>query len=184
MKLPNHICQHFDLWISGTLDVTINNVTAEYDLEADVAQDGVGSTITSGSNDKLTISSSKWQRIAINHNLTPASVIEFDYELLTLGEIQGVGFDTGPLDFFVDGAFFQLAGTQSLGNTSLKDNTLGARSISIPIGDYLVGPTQYLYIVADDDANEAGLSALKTSLSPLIRRKTFPHQPCKLLATT
>ncbi len=107
----------------------------------------------------IELEGSAWKSLAINEDITEATVLEFDFKSDAEGEIQGIGFvnEDGELET----TFFQLDGSQTLGIQDFNDGYetgSGYTSYSIPVGQYFTGSVQQLVLVNDDDANLAAMS--------------------------
>ena len=103
-------------------------------------------------------SGNSWKQLNVPYDVTPDTVIEFDFQSNVEGEIQAIGFDTNGVLNTSD-HFFQLFGAQAWwGNQDYHDYSVGQglRHYVIPIGQYFTGSFSRLVLANDDDA---GISA-------------------------
>ncbi|MEM6811121.1 MAG: cadherin-like domain-containing protein [Pseudomonadota bacterium] len=136
-----------------------------FTIEPVINQDGDGGTPTVAtvldSGRTLKIEGNSWKAINLPLNITPTTVIEFEYFSTSEGELQGIGVDTD-LNFGGVESTFQLFGTDSLGvfNATYNDYALsdGWKSYSIPIGTFDTGSFNYIYFISDDDGAAASNS--------------------------
>jgi hypothetical protein len=107
----------------------------------------------------LHITGNRWKQIRFPYEITPDTVLEFEFSSSYQGEIHGIGFDR---DLKLSSEFaFQVYGTQRWGNrnTGLYAGNGRKQTFVIPVGQYYTGPMQYLFFAMDHDkANPRGES--------------------------
>ncbi|MES9993736.1 MAG: RHS repeat-associated core domain-containing protein, partial [Candidatus Thiodiazotropha sp.] len=111
-------------------------------------QDVNGTATVQGNS--LTLTGNTWKRIAFPYTITPDTVLEFDFESSTEGEIQGIGFD---IDSTIDREWsFKVYGSQSWGIQDAGSYTgSGVMRLVIPVGQYFTGTMQWLTFINDHD---------------------------------
>ncbi len=116
-------------------------------------------TSTSAAGTRVELDGNNWKRTAFEYEVTDHSVMSFDFQSDTQGEIQGIGFDDDN-DITTD-RVIQLYGTQNWGQNGPDYTGDGSpRSFEIDLSDfYAVGTTySHLTFVSDDDKNSASNS--------------------------
>jgi hypothetical protein len=116
-----------------------------------------GNYLVSNNNLSVEISGNAWKKVEGDFEITPDTVISFEMDLLSEGEIQGFGFETD--DSPTSSTFVQLAGTQTFGLQNfngLQSNGSGPQHIEIPIGQLFTGTFDRFVFVNDDDIQTAG----------------------------
>lgn len=115
-------------------------------------QDMTGTVEISGDGAELALSGNKWQRIILeNTNISPNTVLEFEFSSNALGEIHGIGFMPG--DSLQEARAFQLFGSQNWGIQDFTYTQFGEfQRFVIPVGTYFTQPTDInLIFIMDDD---------------------------------
>lgn len=117
------------------------------------SQDGSGSTTIQSGGVALNQTGNNWKAISFPYNVTANTIIEFDFSSNSEGEIHGIGFDN---DLRISSSrTFKVFGSQGWGiNTYDTYPGSGVTHYTIPIGAFYTGNFQYLFFVADDDANQ------------------------------
>ncbi|MEM7374761.1 MAG: S8 family serine peptidase [Bacteroidota bacterium] len=98
----------------------------------------------------LFIQNNAWKAINFPYTITANTVIEFDFQSTTQGEIHGVAFDS---DLGISSNLtFKVHGTQNWGLTNY-DNYSGSgwTTYTIPVGTFYTGGATYLAFIADHD---------------------------------
>ena len=118
------------------------------------SQDVVNTTYTYDDT-TLTMVGNSWKMLSLDYTVTADTMLTFEFRSGSIGEAQGIGFDTGDqrlIDFY-----FYLYGTQnggSVANTDFDyDGSGDWQTFTIPLGDYLNGFIDNLVFLNDDDAN-------------------------------
>ncbi len=94
-----------------------------------------------------------WKKVELSYTVTAATILEFDYQSSTEGEIQGIGFDTD--ESLSPGTFFQLYGTQTWGLQAYRDYAGSPGAVKhyvISVGEFFTGSMTRLVFGGDDDA--------------------------------
>lgn len=147
--------------------IPIIDFNAQTILTYDPAQDrGVVDVYDNGAT--LHVSVNAWKAIALNYNITPDTVLEFDFMSTIDGELHYIGIDD---DLALDPLLaLKLYGTQNVNSTAVFNNTYNTyldadqftyKHYSIPIGTLFTGNAPYLFFAADNDNfNEVWTSGL------------------------
>ncbi len=100
----------------------------------------------------LALAGNTWKRIFLPYNITPNTVLEFDFQSDTQGEIHGIGFDTD--DAISQDRTFKLYGTQDWGITDFNNyaaSAPGSKHYTIPVGQFYTGVMNFLTFTNDHD---------------------------------
>lgn len=107
----------------------------------------------------LFMTGNAWKAIEINYEITPHTLLLFDFKSTVEGEIHEVGFDN---DLVLDRPeYLVIYGNQGILGTINGNRYNGSgnwQSFTVAIGNQLTGFYQYLMLTADDDDNSAGES--------------------------
>ena len=118
---------------------------------------GSGAAIEDGGA-TLHLTGNCWKKIDFAYTITPNTIVEFDFQSGTEGEVHGLGFDT---DNDIDNPIqtFQLYGTQTWGLTNFN-NYAGEtpKHYTIPVGQFYTGSRLYMTFANDADAGPLGES--------------------------
>ncbi len=106
--------------------------------------------ITDGGNE-LRLSNNAWKAVPIDYQITPTTMLTFEFRSFIQGEIHGIGLDDN-LGISSDKTF-RLYGTQAWGNGDFADYPADGqwRSYTIPVGSYYTFTAAYLFFVSDHD---------------------------------
>ncbi|WP_394747337.1 T9SS type A sorting domain-containing protein [Spongiimicrobium salis] len=139
--------------------ILINAIEREVVTYAD--DNGFNEVLNSGST--LRLYDNSWKRADLNYNITPNTILEFEFKVTGLGEIHGIGVDNdNSFGSNSNQAQFQLAGTQNApwANQTYRDYTTadmtvnnGWKTYRIPVGDFVTGNFSYVTFIADKDSN-------------------------------
>lgn len=127
-------------------DYTVDTYTTNQDIEGVVAIEDDGAT--------LSITGNTWKQISFQYDITPQTILSFDFASSNQGEIHGIGLDE---DLIHNGGnAFQLYGSQvwNIQDFNVYDGNGSEQSFVIPIGQYYTGPMKYLFFVMDDDVSD------------------------------
>jgi len=94
-----------------------------------------------------------WKTIEINREITPNTVIEFDFRCAHEGQIHGFGFDTDN-QYGDQNYVFQIYGYEVRPGIGQQFNTYSGtdwRRFRIRVGRYYSGKQRYLFFLADED---------------------------------
>ena len=99
----------------------------------------------------LRLQNNAWKAIRLDYDVTPSTVIEFEFGSTRQGEIHGIGFDDNENISF--NRTFRLYGTQNWGLGQYDEYTGDAnwQKFTIPVGEHYTGVFEYLFFVADHD---------------------------------
>ena len=116
------------------------------------------------SNDNLSVgfSGNAWKKVEGDFEITPDTVISFEIDLLSEGEVQGFGFETDESP--TSSTFVQLAGTQTFGLQNfngLQSTGNGPQYMELPIGQLFTGSFDRFVFVNDDDTQASGAFTMK-----------------------
>ncbi|MEW7292444.1 glycosyl hydrolase [Aquimarina sp. 2304DJ70-9] len=100
-----------------------------------------------------------WRRTNTKYTITANTVLEFEFQSTSQGEIHGIGFDSN--ESLSSSQIFQLYGTQNWGNRDFDYTAGGYVSFSIPVGDYYTGNEMYLVLVNDFDSGSGNTSSFR-----------------------
>ena len=142
---------------SGNNSVTISNVIiSSSSPNACIPLDNVipFSRTNSGDFDvstdrcEMTLNGNIWRATNESFQITPSTVLTFDFFANNTGEIHGIGFDENSTAS--QNRIFQLSGSQNWGIRDFNYNG-GVQSFEIPIGQYYTGSAMRLILVNDKD---------------------------------
>jgi len=107
----------------------------------------------------IKIENNAWKVIDFDYNITPNTMISFEYASTVVGEISGIGLDNNLS--LSSNYTFKLAGSQNWGLSNYNNyNELGTwKSYTIPVGDFYTGNFNYLFFVSDFDASPQNSNA-------------------------
>ena len=137
----------------GKLYVNSENIIQGYDVSPyGGGQDKTGTVELRDIGLSLYLEGNRWQKIDFPYTVTANTVIEFDFESTSQGEIHGLGFDN---DLLINSnRSFRLYGTQNWGLSNFATYTGGGVShFSIPVGQYYTGNFQHLFFINDHDVS-------------------------------
>ncbi len=100
----------------------------------------------------LRLVGNRWRSIALAHNITANTVLEFDFKSTVQGELHAIGFDTDAVE--ESQKAFTLYGTQSWGRLDYKNYASSAgqwKHYVIPVGQFYTGSMSRLFFVNDHD---------------------------------
>ncbi|WP_414623132.1 hypothetical protein [Calothrix sp. CCY 0018] len=123
-------------------------------LESYGGQDKQHTLLFFDDNKAFEVKGNSWKKLAIDYKITSDTILEFEFNSIQEGEIQGIGFDTNDNLGSSDAKYlFRLSGTQNnFGITDFKYQTnSGWQSYQIRVGDYFTGEFDYLTFANDHD---------------------------------
>jgi hypothetical protein len=108
------------------------------------SQDGNGLVTIEGGGTTLTMSGNRWQQVDLIYNITPDTILEFDFH--------GIGFDN---DLAISSdKTFKLYGSQNWGDATFEYSGSGNEEhFVIPVGQFYVGSVVNIFFVMDHDVN-------------------------------
>lgn len=118
------------------------------------SEDAAGNVMVADAGATLVLTNNTWRRTDQTFNITADTILEFDYESATEGEIQGIGFDENDDCCDNTARVFKLYGTQNWGITDFDTYTgAGQAHYQIPVGQHYTGSAMSLVFANDDDAS-------------------------------
>ena len=110
-----------------------------------------GTSTTSADGTTVELNDNAWKAIELDYEVTPFTVIEFDFKSTQEGEIHAVGFDNNTT---ISGNLtFELYGTQSWGiqDFNVYSGSGEYEHFVIPVGEFYTGQASYFFFVMDHD---------------------------------
>ncbi|MGK7941371.1 MAG: Ig-like domain-containing protein, partial [Crocosphaera sp.] len=105
------------------------------------------------SNDTAILGGNTWKALGLNYNITPDTILTFEFKSEQMGEIQGLGFEDD-LTLSED-KIFNLYGSQN--TWGIRDftytNINDWQQFQINLGSFITGDINYIILTNDDDAN-------------------------------
>ncbi|TWT39728.1 hypothetical protein [Blastopirellula retiformator] len=110
---------------------------------------------------KLTLTGNAWKQVLGTFVITEFTILEFDFDLISEGEIHAIGFDVD--DDLAPNTMFRVAGTQDWGIDVRSLVVPGTSKVRIPVGQFYTSTTEdpftRIVLINDDDANFAAESS-------------------------
>ncbi|MCP4304413.1 MAG: hypothetical protein GY788_05950 [bacterium] len=117
--------------------------------------DGTAEVLDAGAT--LRLFGNAWKKVELPTVIVPETVLEFDFQSSSEGEIHGIGFDTD--DGMSPDRTFQLFGSQTWGIQDYATYVApGVVHYEIPVGLFYTGGFDYLVFLTDDDSNASAES--------------------------
>ncbi|MGJ3249638.1 MAG: polysaccharide lyase [Elainellaceae cyanobacterium] len=120
------------------------------------AQDKNVKVSRSDNNKTLKLSGNGWKKLAIDYNVTPETMLTFEFRSNSEGEIHGIGFDRNNRVTSSDASkTFKLLGTQDWGVSRFDDYVTGSgwKRYEISVGEFFKGEMHFLTLVNDQDVS-------------------------------
>ncbi len=156
------------LWYEQGFTIAVNDVNEVPPVDFNVLSvssydtDQPGGETIEDDGAALRISGNHWKKIEFPYEVTPNTIVEFDFQSSAEGEIHAIGFDTDNTLNDTDAArFFELYGTQTWGLQAFRDYASSSPAVEhyvIPAGRWFQGTMSYLVLATDDDADASGES--------------------------
>ena len=127
-------CVNFN--VSGNVSYSNQDAAAN----SSIVDDGLG----------LSLQANTWRRTQATFVITPDTVLEFEFESSSEGEIHGIGFDAD--DGLSSNRIFKVHGTQNWGITTYDNYGGGTVTYQIPVGSVYTGSAMHLVLVNDKDS--------------------------------
>ena len=123
-------------------------------------QDAAGNVTIEDGGDTIFLQDNTWRRTTQTFNVTANTVVEFEFQSTSQGEIHGIGFDED--NNLSSNRIFKVHGTQNYGITDF-DNYSGSgfTTYQIPVGQYFTGSAMFLVLVNDFDAGSGNNSRFR-----------------------
>lgn len=118
---------------------------------------GTSQVVNNGS--VLKLENNAWKAIMMDYNLTPNTVLEFEFYSTAEGEIHGIGFDDdNSISYSLT---FKVFGVQSWGRLEYDNYPGGGvwKKYSIPVGKFYTGEADRLFFACDNDRYPYGGNA-------------------------
>ncbi|MDT0595941.1 M12 family metallo-peptidase [Glaciecola petra] len=127
------------------------------------AQDTTGTVEISGDGASLELNGNKWQRIILEGvNVSPTTVLEFEFRSTSVGEVHGIGFL--PYNSVQKSRTFQVYGIQRWAIQDFIYTQVGEyQQFVIPVGTYFTQSTDanVVFIMDDDRPEPSGNSSFR-----------------------
>ncbi len=107
----------------------------------------------------LYLENNTWKRTAQQYEITPTTIVTFEFQSTAIGEIHALGFDSDN-NHSAD-RIFQVYGTQNWGVRDFDYTGSGWQSFQIPVGQYFTGSAMYLTFVNDHDTGSGNTSRFR-----------------------
>ncbi len=131
-------------------------------FESFAGEDRQGTVSVEDGGTTLRLTGNTWKRLALSYDVSPRTVLEFDFRSDVEGEIHGIGLDEDGK--FTRGRVFKLYGGQAWNKGILDyDNYDGSgwTHYRIPVGQFYTGKMSYMVFVMDDDGAVRGESRFR-----------------------
>lgn len=160
-----------------TVDSNGSPVSAPIESYGGAAQDVSSTTTIEDGGLTLHIVGNGWKKVAVPYNVTPDTVLDFDFSSGAEGEIHGIGFDT---DDTIDNPIqiFELLGTQTYGDQTYHTYSVGSGIVhyTIPVGTFYTGNFLYLTFTNDHDVASPTAESIFSNIS--ISEPSTCTSPC------
>lgn len=124
----------------------------DYSLNSYGGKQDAGKASVQDQGATLQVTGNAWKQIKFPYQVTPNTILEFDFRSSNQAEIHAIGFDSD-----ADGSSefgFQLYGTQEWGHAEFKNYASTApqwKHYRIPVGEFYTGSFDRLFFVNDHD---------------------------------
>ena len=124
----------------------------DYDVISYGGPQDVGTADIQNNGEVLEISLNAWKAIPFKYQVTPQTILQFDFASTREGEIHAIGMDDNTT--ISSSKTFKLHGFQSwgLGEYDNYPNNGRWKTYKIPVGNYFTGPYTHIFFVADHDS--------------------------------
>ena len=123
-------------------------------------QDIAGNSQVQNVGATLYLQDNTWRRTESTFDITPNTVLEFDFASSAQGEIHGIGFDKDLV--LSQDQVFQLYGTQTWGLQGFEGYTPAEFvSYQIPVGQFYTGSDMHMVFANDNDAGSGNSSRFR-----------------------
>ena len=121
----------------------------------------------------LAIGFNAWKAIEFRYQVTPRTILQFDFASTKEGEIHGIGLDNNKT--ISSSKTFKVHGTQNWGHRDFDDypNNGDWKTYRIPVGKYNTGQFDYLFFVADDDSQSGDGNSYFTNVKVYEQNQCF-----------
>jgi hypothetical protein len=137
-----------------------------------------GVHILSADSTEVMITGNAWKAVDLEYDITPETVIEFEFKSTREGEIHGIGFDEN--NSISANRTFRVFGKQNWGLGQFDNYQMGEgwTSYTIPVGTFYTGRFEKLFFVADHDRNPRNGTSFYRNI------KIYEGEPCGNTATS
>ncbi len=132
--------------------INFNNVT----ITSFSNQDSSGDFTIESNGEKLSLSNNTWKYINFDYEVTPNTIIEFDFSSTSQGEIHAVGFENN--NTLTSSRYFKVYGTQNYAVTNFDNYSSGVTKYTIPVGNFYTGAMDRLVFINDNDSGSGNNS--------------------------
>lgn len=124
---------------------------ADEDIVSYGTNQDIGQYSVQDNGQTLYIANNAWKAILMDYDITPNTVVSFDFKSSREGEIHGIGFDNN--DGISANYTFKVHGTQAWGILQYDDYPGGSqwKSYRIPVGQFYTGAANRLFFCTDHD---------------------------------
>gem|GEM_PF-1261023 len=123
-------------------------------------QDVAGNVQVQDGGSTLLVQDNTWHRTSTAFDITPNTVLAFEFASSAQGEIHGIGFDAD--NTLTQNQMFQLWGTQIWGLQDFANySPSGFASYEIPVGTFYTGTGMRMVFVNDFDAGAGNISQFR-----------------------
>ncbi|PHN04427.1 zinc-dependent metalloprotease [Flavilitoribacter nigricans] len=137
--------------------LTIDLASAKIQSYGDSQDQGTSSIVNNGT--VLKLENNAWKAIMMDYDITPNTVLEFEFFSTAEGEIHGIGFDDdNSISYSLT---FKVFGIQSWGRLDYDTYPGGGiwKKYSIPVGKFYTGQADRLFFACDNDRYPYGGNA-------------------------
>lgn len=131
----------------------------DFSVTAFSNQDNDGTFTIENSGNSLKLSNNTWKYIPMNYDVTANTVLEFEFNSTSEGEIHGIGFEND--NSLTSNRYFKVHGSQNYGVTNYDNYTSGSQTYTIPVGNFYTGSMDRLVFLNDNDAGNGNTSTFR-----------------------
>ena len=143
---------------NGSTPGSVNFVNTQ--TEGYAGQDVAGNVQVQDVGGTLILQDNTWRRTSTAFDITPTTVLAFEFASSSQGEIHGIGFDAD--NTLTQNQMFQLWGTQTWGLQNFANySPSGFVSYEIPVGTFYTGTGMRMVFVNDFDAGSGNISQFR-----------------------
>lgn len=152
--------QNFDVLVVGQFLNFNQRTVSSY---GGSSQDLTGAVDVQNGGYAIRVAGNRWKKVDFAYNVTPSTVIEFDFTSNAKGEIHGIGFDND--NNIEDKKTFQVYGSQSWGIRDYNYTGNGQpQRFKIPLGKYYTGDFSHLFFAMDNDVSRPNSESIFSNI--------------------
>ncbi|WP_440880266.1 reprolysin-like metallopeptidase [Tenacibaculum sp. C7A-26P2] len=121
----------------------------EHEINSFSNQDKIGNFSLTPEGNAITLKDNTWKYINYPYTITPNTVIEFEFDSTSEGEIHGIGFEND--NGLTPNKYFKIFGRQNFGVTNFNNFAQGTKTYAIPVGDSYTGKVDKIVFINDND---------------------------------